>query len=256
VYFSDFAKVLIRQFPVVVAGAALTVGGGLLALSVVSTGYQATAQVLLLPPSDPIPEGEPVNPYLNLPGNLTLTASLIAAAVTTPDAQRESFADGFESMYATSVVPQTGPLIVLTVKDTDPLEALETRDDVLRQLDAELLRIQRVEEVPEEQLIRSRHFSVSSEAEALAGNRIRALGVTVAGGAIATMVIACAIDRWRSRRRGRAGSEPHAEPEWSVPEASERTGGSAVASRVDATGLDDLELWTGPPAEVQRVMVD
>ncbi len=155
-YFTDALRTLLRQLPVVILGLLMVAAACVTAFMVVPTSYQATAQVLLLPPSDPIPEGDPVNPYLNLPGDLTLTASLVASAVATPDAQRDLEDSGFESPYATAVVPQTGPLIILTVEDTDPAAALSTRDEVLRRIAGELDTIQRTEDVLEDQMILSR----------------------------------------------------------------------------------------------------
>ncbi len=119
-YFSDAARVLLRRWLVVVVGLVLTLGAGIAAVGSVDTRFQASGQVLLLPPSAPAIEGDPVNPYLNLPSALTFSASLIASTVTNLDSVKTLQAAGFNSPYSASVVPGTGPLIVITVEDTDP----------------------------------------------------------------------------------------------------------------------------------------
>ncbi len=214
-YFSDALRVLFRQLPIVLFGMILVIACAVIAFEVVPTNYQASGQVLLLPPSDPIPEGDPVNPYLNLPGSLTLTASLLAGTVTTPDTQRDMVQSGFPSEYAASVVPQTGPLIIVTVEDSDPAAALATRDEVLRRLAGELDTIQSTESVPANQMIVARNFGVTQEAEVLAGSRLRAMAVIVALGTVLTLMTAFAVDRWRTRRATRrvrhAATETHDE---------------------------------------------
>lgn len=247
-YLSDFVKVLIRQLPVVVIGVLCIGAAGVTALMVVPTNYQANAQVLFLPPSDPIPEGVPVNPYLNLPGNLTLTSSLIAGAVTTPDAQRALVDDGFESAYSTSVVPQTGPVIVVTVEDTDAAGALATRDEVVQRIAAELRSVQEIEGVQEEQMIVAREFGSSSEAEVLAGNRLRALGMILVVGSVSTVLAAFGIERWRTmRRERRARSVPSSA---ATPSGDTGIGGAIERPDVgDDPESDEFDF----DAELQRV---
>lgn len=255
VYFSDALRVLFRQLPIVLIGMITVVACAVLAFEVVPTNYQANGQVLLLPPSDPIPEGDPVNPYLNLPGSLTLTASLLAGAVTTPDSQRDMVQSGFPSAYAASVVPQTGPLIMVTVEDSDPAAALATRDEVLRRLAGELDTIQVTEAVPPNQMIVARDFGVSQEAEVLAGSRLRAMAVIVALGTVLTLLAAFAADRWRTRRATRrarvatTGTDGQPSPYNSESEADDPVSNVEDDGWVDNDALTVEDLMNGDPAD-------
>jgi hypothetical protein len=190
-----------RRWLVLAVGLTLTAVVGVAAISLVSTNHQASGEVLLLPPSEPVPDGGRFNPYLNLPSGVTFTASLIAGTVTSRDSQREMVDSGFTSTYSVAVVPGSGPLILITVEDTDPVAALATRDELIRRIGAELERIQEVEDVPTEQLVVSRNFGVSSKAEVLAGSRIRALAMVVALGTVLTAVAVFAVERRAVRRK-------------------------------------------------------
>ena len=169
-------------------------------LAIVPSQHQASGQVLLLPPAQPTLEGQRRNPYLVLPDGLILTSNLLANSVGDEDVRRELRDQGFASEYSVIVVPGTGPLIAITVKDTDPQRALELRDLLAQRLIAELAQIQADEDVPQAQLIEARLFTASQQADRLLGNRIRA----AAAAAIAVFVLA-ALTVWlldvRSRRR-------------------------------------------------------
>lgn len=200
VYFSDAVKVLFRRWYVLLIGAMIMAGAGLAAIKVVPTNYQASGQVLLLPPSQPAPEGSPVNPYLALPSGLTFTASLIAGSVSTLDVQHAMDAAGYSSPYSVSVVPGSGPLLVISTEDTDPAAALATRDELISRIEAELLRIQEQEDVADSQVIVPRQFGVSDQAEVLAGSKVRALAIIAALGIVLTALVAFSVDRAAMRR--------------------------------------------------------
>jgi hypothetical protein len=228
VYFSDAVRVLLRRWRIVLLGALLMAGAGAAALVLVPTNQQASGQVLLLPPSEPVLEGSRVNPYLNLPSGLTFTASLLAGAVSTPDAQREMKAAGFASGYSVSVVPGTGPLLVITVKDTDQRAALATRDELIRRIEDELAVIQAKEDVPDGQIIVARRFGVSAQAEVIAGARIRAVAVILALGVVLTAVATFSVDRMVMRRpaqRDQAGS---------IEQPEEQAGAESGRSGIEA----------------------
>jgi hypothetical protein len=104
----------------------------------VPTEYQASGQLILLLPSTMVADEPPINPYLNLPEELTTTASLLASGVMTKDSQRALAGDGFESEYDVAVLPGVGPVLIITSTDTDPAEAIATRDEVMSRLQDEL----------------------------------------------------------------------------------------------------------------------
>src|SRR4051794_18539640 len=137
-YLSDALKVIMRRWYIVIAGYALMIGAGVAAIKVVPTNHQASGQVLFLPPSEPDPDGTRVNPYLELPSGLTFTATLVGGVMATQDTQRELADAGFMSSYSVSVAPGTGPLLVVSVQDTDPAAALAERDEIITRIEREL----------------------------------------------------------------------------------------------------------------------
>jgi capsular polysaccharide biosynthesis protein len=199
-YFSDALRVIARRWWIILIGLiAVTAGSGYV-FTTVPTQYQATGQVLLLPPVVPVREGEGRNPYLDLPDGLTLTASLIAGTVSSKDTARQLEGEGFSSPYVVSVLPGTGPLIVISVKDADPDAALRLRNRLLELVEERVRDEQVDEDVSPTQLIKSRPFSVLSQAEVLAGARLRAVVLVGGVGGVVTLFAAFSFDRFRSRR--------------------------------------------------------
>ena len=158
-YFFDALQVVWRRWLVVALGVVLTAGAAVGAVSIVNTQYQATGEVLLLPPSAPYEDGDPINPYLSLPNSLVFTASLIASSVSSTDAVEATVAEGFLPDYTVAVIPGTGPLVAISVASTDRAAAIATRDELISQLDADLVALQDVEDVREDQRIVARVVS-------------------------------------------------------------------------------------------------
>jgi capsular polysaccharide biosynthesis protein len=207
-YFSDAIAVVVRRWYVVVVAAVVMIAGAAVVIAVVPTEYQASGQVLLLPPAESAVGADRINPYLNLPNGVTFTATLLASGAMQRSVARDLVEGGFESAYSVSVVPGTGPLIVISVKDTDGAAALALRDELIVRIESELTRIQQEESVPDSQQIVARRFNSSSVAEVLAGSKIRALGALLALGTVTTAVVLFGFDRWRTRRRGRRTRPP------------------------------------------------
>lgn len=207
-YFSDALAIVAKRWYVVVAAAVIMAGAAVFVISVVPTEYQASGQVLFLPPSERAVETGRTNPYLSLPNGVTFTATLIASGTTQPSVARDLVEAGFESPYSVSVVPNTGPLIIVSVKDTDPDAALALRNELIRSIEAELDRIQEADDVPDGQRIAARRFNTADVAEVLAGSKIRALGALLALGTILTALAVFSVDRWARRRRPAAMPAP------------------------------------------------
>jgi capsular polysaccharide biosynthesis protein len=202
-YFSEALGVVIRRWRIVLVAAVLMAAATVAVIVVVPTQYQASGEVLLLPPSIPQVGARRTNPYVNLPGGITFTSSLIASGTTQPSVARELARAGFDADYSVSVVPGSGPLIVISAKHTDPVAALALRDELIIRIDAELQRIQDAERVPDNQRINAKQFNTSSTAEVLAGSKLRALGALGALGVVLTALAVFGTER-RSRMRATA----------------------------------------------------
>lgn len=196
-YFVDVLKVLVRQWVVVAAGLIVLTVGVIGVLLYVPSAYQSTGKLILLLPAAASGTTTPTNPYLNLPDEMTTTATLLAGEMMTKDTERDLASQGFTSEYDVTVVPGAGPIILITAKDTDPSACLGIRDELISRLQAELASIQEAVDVPERQLIRATPSSVGEVAEALPGNKIRALAVL--GGVVGALT--CLVAFMRDRRR-------------------------------------------------------
>lgn len=200
-YLVDALKVLLRRWQVVVVGTVALVAAAAAVVHYVPTQYQASGQLLLVLPADATGKKTPTNPYLNLQTGLDTVAALTATSVTSKDAARALAAAGYKATYAAAVNPGTGPLIVVTAKSADPAEALATRDAVIRRIDADLATLQRGANVPPSQLITSRPVNVPTNADVLAGSKIRALTVITGGIVLLTLMVAFGWEGLVNRRR-------------------------------------------------------
>lgn len=203
-YLVDALKVLLRRWPVVVVGIVALVAAAAAVVHYVPTQYQASGQLLLVLPADATGKKTPTNPYLNQQTGLITVASLTAGSVTTKDEAKALSAEGYKATYAAAVNPGTGPLIVVTAKSADPAEALATRDAVIRHIDADLAQLQQGENVPPTQLITAREVNVASNADVLAGSKIRALTVIAGGIVLLTLMVAFGWEGLANRRRAAA----------------------------------------------------
>lgn len=202
IYLSDVLGLLRRRWYVLLVGLLLVAGGAGAVLLKSPVSYQATGQLLLLLP--PQAGGDkPINPYLNLDPGLSTTAALIASTVNAPETQRTVAEAGHTAQYSIALIPNTGPLLVITTEGPDPQQAIATRDEVIRRLQGELDRIQNEENAPKRQFIHTRTNSTFNEAEVLTGDRTRAVAAVGAAGLLAVLFVLVIWDRVAARRRSR-----------------------------------------------------
>ncbi len=210
IYLSDVLGMLRRRWLVVLVGMVLVVGAMSAAYLKAPTSYQATGQLLLLLPPQASGSDSPTNPYLNLDPGLATAAALIASTMNAPESQRLVAEAGHTASYAITLSPETGPLLVITTEGADPQQAIGTRDEVIRRLQAELERIQNEENAPRRQFIHTRTNGTFNEAEVLTGDRTRAVAAVGAVGMVLTLMVVVGWDRWRAARPRRTRTERQA----------------------------------------------
>lgn len=245
-YFMDAVRLLLRRWYVAVVGIVLIAGGAFYTTTSVPTQYQASGEMLFLLPPDSTGHKTPSNPYINLVPGLTTTASMIATEAMTKDVGDQLARDGFRSEYSVALVPSTGPLLVVSSKDTDPAAAVRMRDRVMKWLRDRLDERQQAIEVPESQFIYTEATNVGKSAEAVPGNKIRAIAGVGGVGMILTLLFAFGLDRLLSRRQTVAelrlahveGDDDEPAPRQGAPkegrtpaEPSGRTTGRSAANR-------------------------
>jgi hypothetical protein len=163
-----------------------------------------------------------------------VAASLVASTITTKETQNQIQGQGLSADYAVALLPGAGPVLQVTVKDSQPERAVATRNRVMELMEAELLRIQKSESVPDRHLIHARANSAPNAADVLPGSKIRALAGIGGLGGVLTLMIAFALDRRRPRRAERPVArelptqpltERPAEAGWSWTTAQSTEGG-------------------------------
>ncbi|MFC7621386.1 hypothetical protein [Microlunatus sp. GCM10028923] len=256
IYLSDVLGIVRRRWYVLLVGLLLVAGGAGAVLLKSPVSYQATGQLLLLLP--PQAGGDkPINPYLNLDPGLSTTAALIASTVNAPETQRAVAEAGHTAEYSIALIPNTGPLLVITTEGPDPQQAIATRDEVIRRLQGELDRIQNEENAPKRQFIHTRTNSTFNEAEVLTGDRTRAVAAVGAAGMLALLFVVVIWDRVAARlrsrprpRRGRAAAQAEQAPEWDMASESPRseTVEGPAASVIDPAP-EDAAAEESEPAE-------
>lgn len=198
-YLSDTVAMILRRWYIFLGGLLVIAVASVVALVVVPTQYQAFGQMLLLLSPD---QGEqPSNPYLNLQPGLSTTAVFISGAVTDKSTMESLAAAGLSKEYDVALNPGSGPLLAITVKDTNPDRAIATRDELIHLLNDELERIQTEEHVQPNQMIHSRSDNLPNQAEALPGSKLRAIAVLSIAGIVVTIIIAITVDRAAAARR-------------------------------------------------------
>jgi capsular polysaccharide biosynthesis protein len=229
--FLDALRVLWRRWYVVLLGIFVVGLGCGAVITQVKTEYQASAQYLLLLPSNATGEKTPQNPITNQPAGLVIGASLIAADLSTKDAARSLESAGFKSTYAIALNPQSGPLLSITVTDTDGSAAVAMRDELLRRLDQRLDAMQQrdIPGIPANQVIFSLKAAVNQEAEVVPGAKIKALVVVVAAGGLATLILTFLLDRVLLNRAETRAASPEKEEKERRRKPSVAAGDSAHA---------------------------
>jgi hypothetical protein len=194
-------KILLRQWPIVLAGLALTFLGVQQVGGMVAPSYEAKGTVLLLSPGVG-------NQYLEFPAGLEVTADALVVVLQTPAAGKQVAAAGATGAY--SLERTTGPLVDITANATTASEATKTIEVVVQRLQAELARYQ--VDTTADQLI-TLEVLTEPTAKAQLGSRIRAQAAIGAIGVAATVAAGLATDAIRRQRREAKARRTEARPE-------------------------------------------
>ena len=200
-YFTDILRVVRRRWYVLLIGLLLVAGAAGVTSKYIRTEYQASGEMLLLLPADAAGVRTPLNPLLNLQAGQSVAAALVAGKISSDDVKADLVAHGFTGDYTVTTSPTIGALLLITVKDTNPEAAIDTRDEIIRRVESQLKLVQSDLDVPVNQFIRVGISTVTKSAETLAGSRLRALAVVVGVGTISTILLTFWIDRMAQRRR-------------------------------------------------------
>ena len=195
-------KLLLRQWIVVVLGGLLTAGAAAYLYTSTPPTYRATAQLLLLLPSNPGDPEERTSAFLYLPNELNILARVVASVPASRDFSADLAASGLTSTYEVGVDPSS-PVITVGVEGGDPGNVLATRDGLVEAVGDELARVQREERVPTDQTARIRVFAAETTPVELGGSGLRGVIAVLAAGGLLTLLTAFATDWLAEVRRRR-----------------------------------------------------
>jgi hypothetical protein len=182
-------KILLRQWPVVLAGFLLTIIGVIQVGNMVAPTYEAKGTVLLKSPSAS-------NPYLEFPAGLEVTADALVVFMQSPVAVQQMEAAGATAEY--SLERTNGPIVDITANGGTEDEATNTIETVVDGLTAKLDEYQ--SPAPPDSRI-AVDVITQPTANAKLGSRIRAQAATGAIGLAATVAAGLAVDAIRRQLR-------------------------------------------------------
>jgi hypothetical protein len=205
-------KILLRRWPVVLAGLAVTVFAVVQVGQVVKPTYEAKATVLFKSPGA-------VNPFLEFPAGLEVTADALIVVLQSPVGAKQLEAAGATADY--SLERTNGPIVEITADGATADSADNTVDLVVSALQTELKNYQTT--APADQMITVDAITEPTS-QAKYGSRIRAQFAVGAIGLAATVAAGLAVDalvrqRQESRLRRQALAEVEAErdDDWYPP---------------------------------------
>ena len=134
-------------------------------------------------------------------------------------------------------------VIVVTAKDSDPAEAIKTRDAVIQSIDTDLAQLQNGVDVPATQVITARPVSVEATADVLPGSKLRALAVTGIGLGLLTLMVVFGWEGLARRRESMAAAKDTPPPP-NVSELRSTNGVSAKAAETAKVPVKTLKRRT------------
>ncbi|MEO3853611.1 hypothetical protein [Acrocarpospora sp. B8E8] len=225
-----------RRWYVVLPVFGATVAAAFGIYSTVPTYYVSSAVLALtLPPSGgslPTHADSPnplTNPLLNFDHGLSVSASIIIAALNTSDTSRElGVLEDSDTDYEVSNGENnleslaTGPLVFIQGESLTPEGARDIVARLIAKANEELVDRQKGLKAPAATYITTYEAVPPTKPEAQKGRKLRAVLVALAVGAIASLCAAFAVDSMAAARRRRRASRASAEPVLGVPRARQR----------------------------------
>lgn len=236
--FAHVVRVLLRRWLIMLLGLAAAGGAAFAAYQSTPRSYEASSQVMvLLSPKAANPDLE-TSPFLYLPDGLQALARVATLIPGTPEYRAAMAAQGFEPAYTVTLQTRE-PLVTFTVESSDPANALETRNELMRRFSSDLDRIQREEGVPQRQWAHIRVLHASDTLTASSGSALRtaaAVGVVLL---LVTLLVVALVERRSTRRTGQA-KRAESRPERSGHE-------TGTVSTPDSSPDDDTVLVDADP---------
>lgn len=211
----DFWKtlgILLRRWYVAVPVfvVSLAIAGGVYAT--VPTQYESTGTIVLTSPTagattvlDPSKATGPGNPLLDFGGSLTITTQLLIQSLNSPSVGQQIAAGSGGGSYQAGDGLTGGPFVVIVGTAKSPALAQLTVSLALKHARTELASRQTSLKAPPSTFINTQDVVTPTPATAKIGGKVRAAGVALALGLIASLAAAFGIESVMvNRRRKRA----------------------------------------------------
>jgi hypothetical protein len=207
VYMSDLGGVLLRRWYLALVGLLATAGLIALAVHAVPPKYEATADVLLLPPKTT----NGANPYLLL-GGLQSAADVVSRAMMDTDTVRTvEIAAGSRKYVVEPDHTTSGPVLLITVTESSPAVAAKVRKIVIDQVPVTLLALQAASNVQPSFRITDQLIT-KDDPTAYRSSQYRAVLIAAGFGIFGTLLFSALVDSFILRRRKDEAPEPPAPP--------------------------------------------
>ncbi|RZS40906.1 hypothetical protein EV193_103221 [Herbihabitans rhizosphaerae] len=230
----DFWKtvlVLLRRWYIAVPVFLVTIGVAVGVYAAVPMRYESTGTVVLTSPanganSEAVRLRGVTNPLLSFDVSLGVSASIVIQSLSTPEVRKQLGAGGSDTAYEITGGEIGGPFIIVTAESTSEPGSKALVERVLARVNKELSDRQTALQAPRGTFIGVEQVVMPTLPEAQRGGKLRAGGVALALGLIATLGAAFALEsiqQARARRttgdrksKRRKENEPTGEPEWPV----------------------------------------
>jgi hypothetical protein len=196
-------RILLQRWYVVLIGIVATVGLVVGASTTVKPTYQASANVLLVPP----PSHVGGNPYLEL-GGLEPVADVLARSLVDDTTAQLLTSQGLTGTYkAARDLSVSGPVLVLIGQGTSAAEALEMMRGIAQQVAPQLLKLQLAAGVSSAARLTTEALNTPTKATAITKSQMRAEVAAAILGLVLTLLAVFGLHRMSTvsaRRRSAA----------------------------------------------------
>lgn len=235
---------LVRRWPVTILGILLTGALCFVAYVAVPVRYQATANVLLVPPKS----GPGDNPLLDLTGMDNVADVLARAATDTKATEQVARAGLIGSFGVARDITTGGPVLLITTTSPTAQQALDLRAQVIGVLDPTLASLQTSMDVSISSRITTNVLNASNTATVVAKSQTRALIAAGAVGLLLTLQLVALVERLSLRRARRRAADADAaaapvadaerDPDQSSPVLEQRSGLRKEVARAGSKDRD------------------
>jgi uncharacterized protein involved in exopolysaccharide biosynthesis len=206
--FFESVRILVRRWALVVPGVLLValVGGG--TAIAIGPQYQAVGSLVLIAPVPPgVGSTVDANPYLLFTGSLNVTASMLARITLKDDATIERLrAAGATAQYEVAASSSASPILTVTATGKTREEAIRTVAAVSEGIEQELRLVQQESQASTETWIKAQPLTAPEGATLVLTRPLRSVGLAVAFGLAAVVVLAFLIEGYEKKRLAATGS--------------------------------------------------